>query len=366
MKYKLVNKVIDNNYLVEYLRTKGVENFEEYLNPPASTLSPPELLDNIKEGAALIEAFLKTDKVMFLLVDCDCDGFTSSAILYSYLRRIKPDVKIQIGIHEGKQHGLEDQMEVIGEVENLGLIVTPDAGSNDIDYHKQIDVPVLVLDHHILESEVLPHVIVVNNEASKEYPNKALTGAGVVFQFCRYLDKIFGTSYANDYMDLAALGIIGDMGSLLTLENRYIVKNGLENIKNSFFSTLCEKQSFSMGGKITPMTVAFYVVPLINAMVRFGKEEEKERMFLAFADGKQMVPCLKRGAKGTFEKVAVESARECGNARINQNKTKQSAVEALEARIFKEGLIDNQILLIVLGEEDDFPRELNGLTLLAR
>lgn len=35
---------------------------------------------------------------------------------------------------------------------------------------------------------------------------------------------------------------------------------------------------------------------------------------MAFVDGDALVPCNKRGAKGTMERVSVESARECTNA----------------------------------------------------
>lgn len=151
------------------------------------------------------------------------------------------------------------------------------------------------------------------------------------------------------------------MGSLLDLENRWIIKNGLNNIKNYFFKILIEKQSYSMGGEVTPMTVAFYIVPLVNAMIRVGTMEEKERLFMAFIDGHQMVPCNKRGAKGTFEEVAVESARECTNARTRQNKILDEMVNAFEIKIHKYNLLENKVLFIRLEEDDDYPAVLNGL-----
>ena len=151
------------------------------------------------------------------------------------------------------------------------------------------------------------------------------------------------------------------MGSLLNIENRYIIKTGFENINNFFFKSLIEKQSFSMGGKVNPISVAFYIVPLINAMIRVGSPEEKDRCFRAFIDGTVMVPSNKRGAKGTEELLAIESARECTNARAHQNRDMDKAVQQLEVKIFKQGLLDNKILFVRLDEEN-FPPELNGLT----
>lgn len=151
------------------------------------------------------------------------------------------------------------------------------------------------------------------------------------------------------------------MGSVLEMENRYIIEKGLSNVHNFFFQTLIDKQSYSMNDKVNSTTVAFYIVPLINAMIRVGTMEEKERLFGAFIDGTKKVSSNKRGAKGAEELLAVESARECTNAKNRQNKIKDNAVDSLEAKIYKLGLIDNKVLFIRLDDDDDFPSELNGL-----
>lgn len=111
---------------------------------------------------------------------------------------------------------------------------------------KNMGVNVLVLDHHEAEYES-EDAIVVNNQLSENYENKALTGAGVVWQFCNYFDERVGqpgTSYK--YIDLAALGIISDMASVLTLENRYIISNGLKNIHNHFFKQYLISKHFQL------------------------------------------------------------------------------------------------------------------------
>lgn len=120
------------------------------------------------------------------------------------------------------------------------------------------------------------------------------------------------------------------MGSVLNLENRYIMKQGFTKITNYFFQCAIEKQSFSMGGVVNPTTVAFYIVPMMNAMIRVGTQDEKERLFLALIDGHKEVPCNKRGAKGTTEEVAIESLRECTNAKSKQTRITDQMVEKLE------------------------------------
>ena len=79
---------------------------------------------------------------------------------------------------------------------------------------------------------------------------------------------INNTNFSDDYYDLAALGIISDMMDITNYENRYIIYKGLNNIKNYFFQQLCIKQSFSMKSKANPMTVAFYITPMLNSCIR--------------------------------------------------------------------------------------------------
>lgn len=362
MKYRLVNPEIKENYAKNLIEFKGISNLEEYMNPSILSLQTPNQLDNIDRGARLFLDILDNNGRILLIVDSDNDGFTSAAIMYQYIKKLKNNTEIEYRLHEGKQHGLEDHIDyIIENSDKYDLIILPDSSSNDYKYHEQIHIPCLVLDHHITDEPISNNAVIINNQLSQNYRNKDLTGAGVAWQFCNYVDSVMNTNYAKDLIDLAAWGIIGDMGSMLSYENRFIVKHGLENIQNYFFKTLIEKQSYSMGGEVTPINVAFYIVPLVNAMIRVGTMAEKERLFMAFIDGHQMVPCNKRGAKGTFEEVAIESARECTNAKNHQNKIKEEVVNSLEIKIHKNGLLDNKVLFVRLEEEDQFPAVLNGL-----
>lgn len=372
MKCKLVNKDIRQNYVKELLMERGLS--EKELNyflevNDDSALQDPVYLDYIAVAGIMFQRMIdltNTDTIC-VVVDSDVDGFTSAAIFIQYFRKFNSQVQIVPILHKGKGHGLSDTIDDIIEVDNVKYVVLPDAGSNDFDYIERLGdefgIKCLILDHHIVEPDThfSDYSIIVNNQLSPEYNNKDLCGAGVTWQFCRFLDKLYQTSYADEFIDLAALGIVSDMMSMLSLENRYIVHTGFQNIKNYFFLALCEKQSFSMGGKVTPMTVAFYITPLINAMIRAGTQEEKERCFLAFIDGHQMVPSNKRGAKGTFEEVAIESARECTNARSKQNRILDKAEEDLEIKIHKYNLLENKVLFVRLEDDDQFPSELNGL-----
>ena len=376
MKTRLINENFKSDYTANLLRSRGVDDVEKYYEPTADALQDPRDLENIADAAALLHATLMGGHRILIVVDSDNDGFTSATIMYNYIKDMAPNAEIDYVLHEGKQHGLQDHIKnLMDEDKNYGLIILPDSSSNDYVYHeqlKEINCAVLVLDHHLTDTELSSNAVVVNNQLSPRYKNKELTGAGVVYQFCRYLDMVYGVSYAQKYMDLAAWGIIGDMGSMLELENRYIVREGLKNINNKLLEALMEKQAYSITGvmgasrqqivdALNPISVAFYIVPLVNAMIRVGTMAEKTRLFEAFLDGDKMIPSGKRGAKGTLDKAGTEAARECSNARNRQNKSLDEAVFAAEAKIHKYDLLENRILFVRLDEDDTFPSELNGL-----
>ena len=378
MKVRLVNPDIRKNYVDELLKSRGVQEIGAYYSPTKDSLQSPRDLENVEFGAKMLETAIQSGKRILIVVDSDNDGFTSATIIFNYLKDLAPQLEIDYILHEGKQHGLEDHIEkLINDGNKYGLIILPDSSSNDFIYHEQlaeIGIPVLVLDHHITDEAISTNAVVINNQLSPKYKNKELTGAGVVYQFCRYLDEYFKNPNTNaeKYLDLAAWGIIGDMGSMLEMENRYIVSEGLKNINNKLLWALMEKQAYSITGVIgatkqelikamNPISVAFYIVPLVNAIIRVGTMDEKQRLFEAFLDGDKMIPCRKRGAKGTFEKAGIEAARECSNARSRQNKILDEAVGAIEIKIHKYDLLENRILFVRLEEDDDFPSELNGL-----
>ena len=200
----------------------ALENAYHYLNTTDEDISSPLAFGEgkLKRAAAAVIGCISRDQKMLVVVDCDCDGYTSSAIFINYLHDLFPtyvENKVHWFLHSGKQHGLSDLH--LEENHEYGLIVAPDAASNDYDLHLEFaydDISVLVLDHHEADFES-PNAIVINNQLC-DYPNKFLSGAGVTWQFCRYLDSLMRVNFADRYLDLVALGNCADMMSMKSLE----------------------------------------------------------------------------------------------------------------------------------------------------
>lgn len=332
-----------------------IEEREKFFSPTFENEHDPSLLDHMEEGYQLLFKHLRQGSRIYLIDDPDVDGYTSSSLFYLYLTehlRSYGSFTIDYHIPDGKAHGLETVMEELRDFKKYDLIVLPDSSSNDYEYHEilaALGYEILVLDHHEAD-HYSEHAVVINNQLSVRYPNKALSGVGVVYKFFEYCEQKEGlSSYSQEYLDLVALGEISDVMNMTTLENRWIVEYGLSNIKNQFFKTLIEKQSFSLKFPEKPldqMGVAFYITPLINALIRVGNPIEKENLFKAFIEPNIEVPSTKRGEKGLYETIATQSARNCVNAKSRQTKERDKAADLLDIQILENELNNNKILIL--------------------
>ena len=149
-----------------------------------------------------------------------------------------------------------------------------------------------------------------------------------------------------------------------SIETRAIISLGLQNIKNPFFYYMSEKNKYSidkMGG-INYMSIAFYVTPFINAMVRSGTMEEKDLIFKSFLTmyAFEKVESGKRGHKGELVPRVEEAVRVCTNVKARQTKLQDSTMEKLESRIRDNNLLDNAIILLQC-EPGEVEKNLAGL-----
>lgn len=371
MKYKLLHNLPHDatTCLGWLLDARGIDDIEAYVQPTKECELNPLDLDNIEEGANLLLWHLKNDSDILLVVDSDADGICSAAMTWLYIKHFYPDAKINYISHEHKAHGLDDIIEQVLE-SDYDLIICPDASSSDYEEHerlKEAGKEVLVIDHHEAE-KYSENAIVINNQLSEKYSNKGLCGAGVVYKFLQVLDKLLEENYSLELLDLCALANVADCMSPTNLETRYYITEGLKssNIKNGGFKALIQAQEYSLsksGGKDMDYTkVAFYIAPLINALIRVGSLEEKNQLFEAFINPDKLIQSEKRGAKpGEMECIAVEVCRKATNARSRQNRIKEKAEEIIDYRVHKFDLLENKIIVVEVYEEDKIPQELTGL-----
>lgn len=355
------------------LTNRGIprNEIQHWLNTTDADINDFRLLgeDNLKRAAqALIRAVSQNQKIL-VVVDADADGYCSSALLINYLYDHFPawvQNNCKWFLHDGKQHGLSDVNPDEVAASGFAQVWCPDASSADYEYHlafaeKNIDI--VVLDHH--EAKIVsPNAIVVNNQLCA-YPNKHFCGAGITWQFCRYIDSLMNTHYAENYIDLVALANISDMMSLRSIETKHLIFKGFEpkNIHNPFIARMVEKQEYSMAKKSLPNGVAWYITPFINAMVRSGEENEKEILFKSFLKfhAFDIVLSDKRGHRpGETEQLVTQALRVVDRVKRRQTTAQDDAMEMLERMIEEQDLMAHKVLLFLL-EPGQVDKNIAGL-----
>lgn len=355
------------------LNNRGIKSKDifHYLNTTDEDINSPLLFgkERLAAAARTLIKIIQAGKDCLIIVDSDCDGYTSAAILINFLYDLFPawvQNHLRWFIHDGKQHGLSDCIAALLEC-NYSLVILPDSSSNDFEYHKELfedATDVIVLDHHEAK-RISEYAVVINNQLS-DYPNKDLSGAGVTWQFCRYIDSLMKTNYADEYIDLVALGNCADMMDTRSIETKHIINKGFrqENLKNPFIYEMANKNHFKLGtGNLTFMGVAFYIAPFVNAMVRSGTQDEKQILFQSMLKFRafDMIPSTKRGHKlGETERVVDQAIRTVTNVKNRQTRAQDAGMELLEGMIERYNLLENKVLLFLL-EPGEIDRNIAGL-----
>ena len=339
------------------------DEVSHYLNTSEADVIDPAIITNIEAGAKMLVSHVAQGSKVLIQIDSDCDGFTSAAVLINYLNCLFPSF-VQNNIfyrpHTNKAHGIIPET-VPSDVK---LVIAPDSSSNEFEIHKLLQergVYVLVIDHHNT-THYSEHACVINNQMD-DYPTKSLSGVGMVYKFCSYLDSLLHVNYADQYLDLVALGILADVMDLRDFETRYLVDTGLANVRNPFLRGIVAKQDFQLKGKLTPHGVSFYIAPGVNAITRVGTVEEKMMLFESMLEFRayEQIPSTKRGCKGQTETRVEQACRNCTNIRNRQNKARDASLEIIERIIEEKNLLENQVLAIKLEGKNESNRNITGL-----
>ena len=351
MEYKLIAPRDKHKSSIEQvLNNRGIQDIYHYLNTTDADVLDPLLFDNMEKGAKLLVSHIAKNSKVLVQIDSDVDGMTSAALLLNYLNKLFPAFtqnQISYRPHTGKQHGI-----ILDSIpSDVSLVIAPDGSSEDYEIHEELakrGVDVLVLDHHEAD-HVSEYACVINNQLC-DYPTKSLSGVGVVYKFCCYLDSLMDVDYANELLDLVALGCVADMVDLRDFETKHLVSLGMKQIANPYFKGMTIKNEYSLGGEITPFGIAFYIAPYINAVMRSGTIDEKLILFEAMLDYKafESIPSTKRGCKGQFETRVEQACRNCANIKNRQTKTRDASLEIIEEIIERDNLLEDKVLLIKL------------------
>lgn len=355
MKYKIIgeNNYSSNNLLYEILKNRGIDDIDKFLNIDDSVVTSPFLFENMDLAVQCLLKHLDNNSNILIIIDSDVDGLTSASMLYNYIKDIKPNAKIQFKNHSKKTHGIvmHDLEEVL---KNVQLLIIPDASSEQFQEHKlikEMGIDIIVIDHHSVD-KYSSNAIVVNNQLSNI--SKNLSGVGMTYKFCKAIDEELWEDYSDKYLDLVALGLIADYMDTRDLEVQYYIQKGLKKLKSNALIALIDAQDFSLKGEITPISIAFYIAPLINSVYRLAEVEEKNLLFKSFANidaDKTYIYTPSRGNnKGeNFEETIYQNcARMCVSYNGKRKRLSDKLLKPIENKIN----IENKIICVEIDNED--------------
>ena len=277
--------MLESDIFDKIMQQRGIEDVEHFLNPTEDDLLPLANLPHVKNAYNTVFFHIENGNKITVLFDTDLDGITAGTIMTRYLRNF--GVECQTVINEGKAHGLLGQdLSRFEDTQLLIVVDSLDANAENYAKLKEQGMDIIVLDHHTVNPDVPYDDYVTLVTSQVNYDNPALSGAGTVWKFCKYIDEQELTDYADELVDLAACGLVGDMMDITSMENRYIVSKGLEKINNLALKKIIGGYEFNS------TAIAFSVAPLVNASNRMNKNEYAMKSFLS-DDNKEVLSYMK-------------------------------------------------------------------------
>lgn len=366
MKYQLRTKNYNNETpdlaLHDLLCDRGIENPIDWLNPKEEYEYSPLRLENMAKAVDILHNELRNPEGNILVVvDSDLDGYTSGALIYSLLKKIVVNQDINYVLHPGKEHGID-----LKDIpEDVTLVIVPDAGSSQKTEHLHLlenGTKIIILDHHEINNdmdygEYANDIAIVSSQIN--YPNPALSGAGVALKFVQAYEQTYGIKMSKRDYALAACGIIADVMDISQLENKRIITEGIKYIgEHPFLMALIKKAHYNMENpEPTIKDVGWVIGPNINSIIRLGTQSQKHTVFLALVNPLDLIFSSKRGCEDQEVPIYEEAVRLCDNAKKRQTTAINRSIKLIEGEITDDG--HNSIVYV--DEDQDLTFELSGL-----
>ena len=286
----LIKSSTKDSLLDELLALKNIvkeEDVQKFLNPSRDYfISPYAFSDMQKAKDRIFEAIEKEQKIL-VWGDFDCDGVTSSSILYKALKKIGADVDVFIPDRLLHGHGLNSK-ELIKFIskEKVKLVITVDCGIsniNEVNLLKGLGIDIIITDHHTADGEIPNAYAIINPQVmgaiKEDIPVEDITsltynsGSAIAYKLaCALLDKIDDNDLKDELLIISACGIVADVVPLIG-ENRSMVALALEILnqkQEKSHKGIYNLLSKNCKSEITSYDIAFILAPRINAVGRLA------------------------------------------------------------------------------------------------
>ena len=274
---KLAKDLGVNHIVAHLLVLRGIENFDDaklFFRPELKHLHDPFLMKNMQDAVARIEKAIANKEKVLVYGDYDVDGTTSVAMMYSFLKRLSPEIEYYIPCRYEEGYGISLKGIDYAKKNNFSLIIALDCGIrafDQVDYANGKKVDFIICDHHN-PADKIPNAIAILNPKQSDcnYPYKELSGCGVGFKLIQAYSQKNNIDFSeiSEYLDLLTVSIGADIVPM-TGENRVFSYFGLKQINTQPRAGL--KALMDIANKIKELSISdvvFGIAPRINAAGR--------------------------------------------------------------------------------------------------
>jgi single-stranded-DNA-specific exonuclease len=165
---------------------RTIETAQAFLNPAKYQPAPPTDLPDL--DGSLRSAGHSDPQGQHILVwgDFDVDGQTATTLLVEGLRQVGAKVSYHIPVRAEESHGITREALKARLATGFDLLLTCDTGITEYDnlqMVRNLDIPVIVTDHHTLGERLPPANAVINPQRlAAGHPLRTLPGVGVAYK----------------------------------------------------------------------------------------------------------------------------------------------------------------------------------------
>ena len=260
------------------LSSRNIEDLDSFLHPSEDDMLPLEKLHNIDKAAQVIlDGIDDIDSTFLVYYDTDSDGCTAGSIATRYLEHLGANVFTYI--NEKKDHGIKNfDTDLLDDIDIVWIV---DSIQDSIEPYKRFldkNVQIVITDHHLIEDKLrkeMENLGIVLISSSIDYENPALSGSCVTWKLCQYIDYMNLDDFSDGLIDLAATGLVADMCSMASPENRAICDKAFKNLKNPGIKKI------NGGYAFVSRNISFGIAPKINAANRVNHNDLAMQVFLS-------------------------------------------------------------------------------------
>lgn len=287
----LIRELKIHPVLCGILAQRGIQNYQEakkFFRPSMEDAHDPFLMKDMDAAVERIVKALKIDEPILIYGDYDVDGTASVALMFDFLKKLKPSSRLDYYIPNRYREGYGlSQQGIDYALENgFTLLITLDCGIKSVELIQQAKergIDTIICDHHLPGDKVPDAYAILNaKQFDCPYPYKELCGCGVGYKLiqalCKRLD--LPDSAHLQYLEWVATAIAADIVPI-NGENRMLAFHGIikaNSNPSAGIRALIELSQVSQ--KINIGNLSFMIGPRINAAGRMDDAKKAVQLFI--------------------------------------------------------------------------------------